>query len=40
MCEEGPNILLYPQEIWFSEVTHEDLPAIVQVLDDFLNNEA
>jgi (2Fe-2S) ferredoxin len=31
-CETGPNIMIYPQKIWFSEVTHDDVPEILQTL--------
>ena len=36
-CETGPNIMLYPQEIWFSETTLADLPEILQTLEKLLN---
>jgi len=29
-CDTGSNIMLYPQGIWFSETTLEDLPEILQ----------
>ena len=35
-CDTGPNIMLYPQGIWFSETTLEDLPEILQTLEDLL----
>jgi len=28
-CEKGPNLLLYPQRLWFHEVGESDLPAVV-----------
>jgi (2Fe-2S) ferredoxin len=27
-CEKGPNLLVYPQKLWFHGVAREDLPAI------------
>lgn len=29
-CEKGPNLLLYPQRIWFHEVHQGDLPDVVR----------
>lgn len=31
-CEQGPNIMAYPQKAWFHEVEMSDLPAIVDRL--------
>jgi len=31
-CEKGPNLLVYPQQLWFHGVAPEDLPAIVRRL--------
>jgi (2Fe-2S) ferredoxin len=28
-CEEGPNIVIYPQKNWYAGVKSEDLPEIV-----------
>ena len=33
LCDSGPNILLYPQGIWFSDVSESDLPEIFQTLE-------
>jgi len=30
VCERGPNIMIYPQGIWFSSVTIEDVDVIVK----------
>lgn len=35
LCEEGPNVLLYPQGIWFSGVSIHDQEAI---LDEVAKN--
>jgi (2Fe-2S) ferredoxin len=40
VCESGPNIMLYPQKIWFSEVSRDDLPEIIQVVEEILRLEA
>jgi len=29
LCEDGPNVLIYPQGLWLSGVTAADLDAIV-----------
>jgi len=38
LCEFGPNVVLYPQRIWFQGVTGDDidriLDAVAQALDD------
>jgi len=33
VCENGPNIMIYPQGIWFSGVTNEDIPEIMSMLE-------
>ena len=32
-CESGPNIMLYPQKIWFSGVSSDNLPEIIQTVE-------
>jgi (2Fe-2S) ferredoxin len=39
VCEAGPNIMLYPQEIWFSSVQPADLPVILETVEKLLANE-
>jgi (2Fe-2S) ferredoxin len=29
LCEKGPNIVVYPKGIWFSAVTVDDVPAVL-----------
>ena len=36
VCENGPNMMVYPQGIWFSDVTHNDVPEILQTLETLL----
>lgn len=41
LCEHGPNVILYPQQIWLSGVTAEDVSGIVEKiegLDESLKN--
>lgn len=33
LCHEGPNVILYPQAIRFSEVTIQDADAILQEVE-------
>lgn len=39
VCEEGPNIMVYPQQLWFSAVSAEDLSTILKTVEDILENE-
>ena len=40
LCENGPNILLYPQQLWFSEVTSKDLDEIISVIEGIVQSSA
>ena len=31
-CDQGPNIVVYPQKYWYADVKMEDLPEIVESL--------
>jgi len=33
LCAQGPNVLLYPQSIWFSGVTPADLPLLLEAIE-------
>ncbi len=35
-CEAGPNVMMYPQGIWFSAVTHDDIPEILKTLEQIV----
>jgi len=35
LCEHGPNMVVYPEGIWYSGIQVEDIPAIVQ--EHFIN---
>ena len=39
VCDVGPNIMIYPQNILFSGVTRDDLPEILQIVEDLLDVE-
>ena len=30
LCSQGPNIMIFPDGIWYKDVTLEDVPAIIQ----------
>lgn len=32
LCEDGPNVILYPQKIWFSAVTEDDCSSIMDAV--------
>lgn len=33
LCAEGPNVILYPQAIWFSRVTLADVPRLMATIE-------
>ncbi len=30
LCEKGPNVMVFPDNVWLSGVTPEDVPALVK----------
>ena len=40
LCGQGPNVLLYPQKIWFSEVSADDTGHIVSQIAAFLKKNS
>ena len=36
LCRRRPNVLIYPQQIWFSEVMLDDVNPIVEVVGNLL----
>ncbi len=36
-CEEGPNVMIYPQGIWFKQTTLDDVNLILQSVQSILN---
>lgn len=40
VCSTGPNIMLYPRKTWFSGVSRDDLPEIIQTVEDIVASEA
>jgi (2Fe-2S) ferredoxin len=37
LCSDGPNVILYPQKSWFSEVSISDIPSIVSKLEEIIS---
>ena len=36
LCDAGPNIIIYPQKIWLSDVTPDDLPEILRIVEEIV----
>lgn len=36
LCSEGPNLMIYPQGIWYSGVTVEDIDTIIKKVESLL----
>lgn len=36
LCDEGPNVMIYPQKIWFSEVDPADAGTILDKVAELL----
>ena len=36
LCSEGPNVLIYPQGIWYSGVRMDDIETIIAKLKELL----
>ena len=37
VCGVGPNIMIYPQEIWLTQVKPSDVPEILKTIEPLLN---
>ena len=33
LCAKGPNVMIYPQKVWFSEVLPDDVDEIVSTIE-------
>jgi (2Fe-2S) ferredoxin len=40
LCEGGPNVMVYPQKIWFSGAAPDALPEILAALERIMAGEA
>jgi (2Fe-2S) ferredoxin len=36
LCQQGPNVILYPQGVWFSGVTQADADQILTAVEKFI----
>lgn len=36
LCDAGPNIMIYPQKIWFSDVEKGDVPEILKTVEELI----
>ena len=36
LCLNGPNVMIYPQKVWFSEVSPDDVKDIISTLERFI----
>ena len=39
LCAKGSNVLLYPQKVWFSEVSPDDVDEIVSTIERILADD-
>ncbi len=40
LCGSGPNVIVYPQKVWFSGVSPEDVGQIVSKVEEILQDHA
>ena len=40
LCEQGPNVIFYPQKTWFSAASPDDVEAIVKELQSIVESES
>lgn len=38
VCQKGPNVMIYPQQIWFSAVSENDIAEIVIKVESIMNS--
>ncbi len=38
VCENGPNVMIYPQGLWFSEVSLADIDNLIDALAEIIEN--
>lgn len=39
VCAQGPNVMIYPQKIWFSEVFPDDVDEIVSTIERIMADD-
>jgi (2Fe-2S) ferredoxin len=40
LCNKGPNVMIYPQKVWFATVTPDDGNRIMDEIEILLSSEA
>ena len=38
ICGNGPNVMIYPQKVWFSEVSPDDIDKIVSTIERIMTD--
>ncbi|MBT3193468.1 MAG: (2Fe-2S) ferredoxin domain-containing protein [Verrucomicrobia bacterium] len=38
LCAKGPNVIIYPQKVWFSEVLPDDVDDIVSTIERIMED--
>lgn len=38
-CDEGPNVMIYPQKIWFSGVSANDVKQIISAVEEIIKKQ-
>jgi (2Fe-2S) ferredoxin len=36
LCEQGPNVIIYPRQIWFSKVGLDDIDRILEEIENIV----
>ena len=39
LCAKGPNVMMYPQKLWFSEVSPDDMDEIVSAVERIMTDD-
>jgi len=39
LCMDGPNIILYPQQIWFSGVSEDTADRVIREVESIMENQ-
>lgn len=39
LCDQGPNVMIYPQKVWFSEVFPDDFDDIISAIERILADD-
>ena len=37
LCDSGPNVIIYPQKIWFAHVVENNIPQIIETIERLIN---